>query len=525
MFIAFNIILIALVLLIAYWWANQGVFSALLHLVAVVAAGAVALAFWEPLVVGFLLRGKGFDNYAWGVTLIGLFVAALLVLRVALDKLVPANVDMPPWANLVFGFPLGLGAGVLTMGIFVTGIGFIQSHREILGWEGPGRDQNTAQVGDGERNLWFPVHKLTYDFYSRLSTGALSTQRPLRHYQPQLDRQASLVRDSFNKGRAAIALGPKDAKVDKLLQCTDESRYIVGMKFESGARDFGEQLTLSSSQIRLIGRGKGRAEAPVAHPDRWRQDTGYYLFDDLSHYVSSVAGRQEATVLLEFEVPADFDPRFIQVRNTRFALPAAEPIVCASLRPAQVAVASGGGDGEVMLGGSIQTVIQVSNSIRPVQASTNLMPPGFDLVGKFLAEGEGKFLVGRQGFARNLMIEGIYEPKGTRIVQLNVSRGGPADIFGPIRDQIGRRDELALVDSNGNRYPPMGYMHTRADGVVIRLEPRNFLRTARELPQLPTSGTQELKLLFRVTTGVTIVSFEWGELPIGACALVVTEED
>ena len=33
MLIFFNIIIIALVLLIAYWWANQGLFSAILHLV------------------------------------------------------------------------------------------------------------------------------------------------------------------------------------------------------------------------------------------------------------------------------------------------------------------------------------------------------------------------------------------------------------------------------------------------------------------------------------------------------------
>ncbi|MHC4141812.1 MAG: hypothetical protein ACYSUF_08025 [Planctomycetota bacterium] len=45
--IIFNILCIAMVLLIAYWWANQGIFSAIIHLLCVIIAGALALAFWR----------------------------------------------------------------------------------------------------------------------------------------------------------------------------------------------------------------------------------------------------------------------------------------------------------------------------------------------------------------------------------------------------------------------------------------------------------------------------------------------
>ncbi|NIM31085.1 MAG: hypothetical protein GTN60_07155, partial [Pseudomonas stutzeri] len=95
MFVVLNLIVIALVLLIAYWWANQGLFSAIIHLLCVIVAGALALAFWEPITLGLLLKGGFFDAYAWGVSLLGVFVLALLVLRLATNKLVPANVKIP----------------------------------------------------------------------------------------------------------------------------------------------------------------------------------------------------------------------------------------------------------------------------------------------------------------------------------------------------------------------------------------------------------------------------------------------
>ena len=62
--------LIGMTALIAYWWATQGLLSAILHLVCVVAAGTLAFAFWEPLTAK-IMNGGTFDNYAWGVSLIG----------------------------------------------------------------------------------------------------------------------------------------------------------------------------------------------------------------------------------------------------------------------------------------------------------------------------------------------------------------------------------------------------------------------------------------------------------------------
>ncbi|MCH2149191.1 MAG: hypothetical protein MK095_07135, partial [Phycisphaerales bacterium] len=66
MSIILNLLIIGLVLLIAYWWSQQGFFGALLHLLAVIVAGALAFAFWEPIAIDVLLGGGTFDGYAMG---------------------------------------------------------------------------------------------------------------------------------------------------------------------------------------------------------------------------------------------------------------------------------------------------------------------------------------------------------------------------------------------------------------------------------------------------------------------------
>lgn len=80
-----SIVISLLVLLIAYWWANQGLFDAFIQLICVVIAGALAFALWEPITIGFLLSGGGFDSYAWGVSLGFLFLGLLFLLRFVAD--------------------------------------------------------------------------------------------------------------------------------------------------------------------------------------------------------------------------------------------------------------------------------------------------------------------------------------------------------------------------------------------------------------------------------------------------------
>src|SRR5262245_2688049 len=336
MFTVLNVVLILLVLLIAYWWANQGLFSAILHLICVIAAGALALAVWEPINTTWLLKIDRFEDYAWGVSFIVLFVVFLLILRYSMDKLVGANVNIPNWANVAFGLPVGAAAGILTMGLFMIGAGHLQSGRELMGMRGYARSVQTGQIEAVDR-LWLPVHEWTYQFYSLVSVGSLYptfNDSPLRQYSPRLDLQAvSLLRDSAEGGRGKFSLRPSDANIVEYVVCADPQyrRYAVKVQFGSGARDFGEQLTLSAAQVRLIGsapENNRNAEPPVAFPDSWAQYDGWHNFDDVTHYVTSQPGQSDATVWLFFDGRnfGSSTPKFIQIRGTRFSLPAGRDV-------------------------------------------------------------------------------------------------------------------------------------------------------------------------------------------------------
>lgn len=529
MIVILNLIIIFIVLLIAYWWANQGLFSAILHLVCVIAAGAIALALWEPVTVGLLLSGKSFDDYAWGVSLVVLFCVSLLVLRVAADKMAPGNVNIPSWANLSFGFVVGLAAAIITAGILFTGIGFLQSHKEIMGYTGYGRSTRDASVTRTGPGLWLPVHEITTKFYEFLSVGSLYphfNNTPLAHYNPELYKQASLVRDSFDQGKGKLSLLPSAATVHQLRHDEQNNRYAVEIEFKARARDFGHQLTLSSSQIRLI-TWPVNGTPQIIHPDAWTQDTQNqgrrrFRFDDATHYITTIPGRESGKFVIEFAVPSGHVPRFIQVRGTRFALPEAQPVPPGSIGWATGPSSSNNVTISPVAGAPIQSLLQVTNRIEPIQVSRNQLPGTMREHERYLVEGTLTYRRGGQHPSRNLIILGIEQPIGTKVVQLNVSRGTAADIFGPVRAQAGENAELALVDSQGNRYSPIGYMHTQTSGAItLRLEPTRFLRTAGDLPILPTAGQDTLKLIFRVTEGTTIVGFRYGDITVGTCNLSV----
>ncbi len=270
MFIIANLVLIVMAGFIAYWLANQGFFSALLHLVCVVVAGAIAFAAWEPLVTGFLLRGGGFDNYAWGIVLVVVFVVALFILRMAMDRIAPANVGMPHWANLLFGGGVGAAAGVLTVGIFIIGAGHVQSSNKLLGgFHGWARDGNRAGQIVQRDKLWIPFHTLTAEFYGWLSVTSLSTSTPLRHYNPYPDRQATLLRDTYGSGRGQLSLEPGTAKITSLFLAPPP---VGGTRTSSGSASISARTTSASSSRYPPPRSasSGRSRAPPARPSPTR---------------------------------------------------------------------------------------------------------------------------------------------------------------------------------------------------------------------------------------------------------------
>lgn len=541
MFIALNVGVLILIALIAYWWANQGLFSALLHLLCVIVAGAIAFAFWEPLTVNLLLRGWWLDDYVWGLSLVALFSISLLLLRVAFDKVAPNNVDLPNSANLLFGGIAGVAAGVITLGILVISAGLVQSDRNVLDFRGYGRDAN-GRVQE-INNLWVPVHQLTSNFYDMLSAGALSTSTPMAQVNPNIYQQTTLLRDSYTRsgvlaGRVSIIPDALRVENAEYVNGPEGERYSVTVSIERKGFDGGTQMILAPTQVRLIAPpSSGSGSGSVGFPELWTQETDsgaqHYRFDDTTHFATSVPGQERVTFRFEFpvgrgegQVAPGHTPRYIQIKNVRYRLPAVTDVQWSVFQNNRLTLDSDTAPIQMEQDPTAPPIpeseINVSNRIRGLALSKNRVGQSMRIEEEdFLAEGRLRFNKGQDRPSRGLRIEGIYQPQGVRIVQLNVSRGTVADINGPVQRVVGDDARVYLVDSNGNRYSPRGYVLEAPSYIDIFLDPGRGVGTIDDLPMLPSSGEQQLYLVFQVTEGAELVRVMFDEATAGNLDLIV----
>jgi hypothetical protein len=543
----FNLIVAALVLLIAYWWANQGVFSSILHFVCVACAGAMALALWEPVTVNVLLSGGGFDDYAWGLSLGGMFVVFLFLFRVVADKLAPSNLEFPQWANYSVGGAFGLLSGMLTMGITLISAGFIQSTTELGGFIGYARDQQASGAPARIQSMWLPVASFTEGFYSTLSRGALSPlrQTALAMYYPDLaDIALSAHRDSYSDGAGKTSIAPGALTIGALAFDPDyrnadgsQGAYAVPIQVEASAFDGGEQFTLSSAQVRIITDGP---PARTVHPTQWIQpnDGGsrmVYAFDDLTNYASSVPGQQSVELVLIFPATSieGRTPKFIQVKGLRIQLPQAQQMASA-FRPD--GGAGGGADAAAEVLAAVQSseapivpgLVELKNSLMPAQLSSNQVS-GLDVLennqGTWITRGRSEFGKGGSGsISRSNRIRGFFFDKGTQIVMLDVSRGQnlPVDVYDS-QLAMNRGASISLVDSQGNEFRPAGYVWEKTDKVELFYDSTRLIASIGQLPSLPSSGTHMLKLVFKVPEGATIVAVKVGDTIVAKTNVMAVE--
>jgi hypothetical protein len=536
-----NIVLLALVALIAYWWANQGLFSSILHCLCVMIAGAIALAFWEPVVVGFLLKGGPLDNYSWGLGLGGLFIVSLFGLRVVADRVAPANVKFPELVNNLLGGIVGLWAGVLTMGIAVIACGMIQAPIEIMGFVGWARTGNNNGAPAEVQKMWVPLGQITEGFYAMLSRGSLSPVRktPLAELYPSLANTAlSLHRDTFFDGDGRVSIPPSSVTIGSVTRDAQSREYALEFTVDTGAFDGGEQFILSAAQARLVS-GGSRPEA--VYPVQFNQpDVGgarrTFKFDDISNYASSVPGEQDARIILLFPAfQSAVVPEYVQIKGTRFRLPnIADGDVGALLNTTE----ESGNDAPDIAGADggfaqdLSRFIVVRNTIMPAQLNTNIVPPMEHTTtsdgSHYISKGKGTYKKGAtMSVSRSQRIRGFFHTPGTEIVLLDASRrDGGLDIYGTgdaAVKALGRDVPLELVDSRGKGYRPVGWVWERIGDVELCFEPGKPVSKLSDLPNQPSSGEHKLRLVFTIPTDTVISAIRVGKTVIGSCGVTVKD--
>lgn len=349
-----NLIVAAIVLLTAYMWTAQGFFSALIHLVCTLVAGAVAFALWEPLTYGLLLGAV--PTIAWSVGLVLPYLITLLICRLISDRIITSDPKLPGTLDFVGGGVCGAGAGVLSAGILVIGVGFMPVGSAFLGHRL--MDYDTSGNLIKTTSLWIPADELTARFYETASRGAFSPgATALASRMPRVEQQASLLRATYDD-RGRTTLRPSDFKViatytvqaPSLAELTSDSfnalddgstraqdvkrtngeeypaaSMIHGytIEFASSAVEKSGQVLVGPGQVRLIcrladGTSEGFQPAAVVAQSSGRElSASRYRFDTKDVYIGSAGRAKNPTLSFEFVTPADATPVDLLVKQVR----------------------------------------------------------------------------------------------------------------------------------------------------------------------------------------------------------------
>ncbi|MEZ6241828.1 MAG: CvpA family protein [Phycisphaerales bacterium] len=377
MLIVFNLIVILLTLGVAYLWATRGLFSAFLHLVCTLVAGAIAFAAWEPL--GYMLLdalpSSGFLRFlqglSWTIALVAPFTVSLIVLRVIVDRIAPNNTKQLAVVDLVGGGACGLIASMIAMGFLVLGVSYARLSIGLTGYKPLWYSADKSTAGGSlvrSDKLWLPVDRFTAGLYSRLSGSSLATGEPLAKWHPDLTLAGFGARISPGDNQARNVLTSKDFKllrsytvgntqsgspVRDLLEYetggksisqpyTDvngdavSSGYLAGyvIEFAPGAKEDskGGQVIVSNGQVSLICKKAGAdakpnetiAVYPVAVISQARAEDGNlfgrWRFDAEEVFIASVGGASVVNMAFEYVVPAGYEPIALRVKNNRLEL-------------------------------------------------------------------------------------------------------------------------------------------------------------------------------------------------------------
>lgn len=361
-----NLLVIVIIVLGALLWGSRqrgrGLFSALLNLVCVIAAGGIALSVWEPLVHGLLLNMM--EDYAWCVGLVAPFVVSLVVLRLALDGCVKKNLDFDDVTNFVGGAVFGAAAGAVTAGIVVLGVSHLRTGKDLAGYT-PLTYSGGSLVST--RGLWVPADRWVVSFYERLSRAGFGSDTPLADRLPRADESAAMMRvgvrggsDTANsvgraavkpadveiKGRYQVGPAPADALLTDTFTLGTDGSPIPGkfvysdgdkptgevtiegfvLNFQSGASEKSGQIVIAPGQLRLVCHNPSTGHSMGIHPAailaKPEAGGGMYRFrmDAPEIYIPSVGGGSSAVFAPEFIVPSGYVASDLIIKSTRFEL-------------------------------------------------------------------------------------------------------------------------------------------------------------------------------------------------------------
>ena len=569
-----NILIILFLALMFYWWGLQGFFSALLHLLAVIVAGALAIALWEPLAYWLLSTQSVATLFAWGLSLLSLFAVILLVLRGAMDKLVPKNVQFNQVTNLVCGGTCGILSGILTAGILLVGVGFMPLPTIILGWQ-PLINEGGYVERNPDSGLWIPADRLTESFFARLSSGTFFSGHPLALYSPGIAHHAALSRVARDQNITRVAV-PESIRVGHarsigLDTLPEELRkefargtagasghqvVVVDTHWTklSGTGDQDSTLRLDPTQVRLVNftRANRNVSAEVHAPKAFSVEIPQPRRSDVSEaggeptqlrqltFVSAgqiaVGTRQSLKVAWIFVVPKEEEPKFIRLRSLRYELPdmnagnadvalmligSKNVKVPASLRNDRIGSI---GPRKGRPGSQKLEAIELTDHLPKVISQNSAS--GFRFEGSGIESGFQDVPQPPNNISRKLRVDRVHHARHLGMIRLRIDHKRANSTLGAIMSSAGSLQVVWIDDDYGDKWYPIGFVWVRADGTMqIKVEPDAPMnRSAREIPFMKMRAGDEIYLYFTVARGVTIESYNFGDSNSIPCRIVVPDE-
>ncbi|MCA9079373.1 MAG: CvpA family protein [Planctomycetaceae bacterium] len=132
-----DVLLLAIVGVVTWCVASEGVWGAAITFVAAILSGLVAMNLFEP-VAGFL-GANIFSSYAWQMRLdiiafLGIFAGGIFGLRAIGEKLMPTYIEVHPLLYDIGRWVLGVASGYVVMAVVLTSLHTAPLPREFLGF-------------------------------------------------------------------------------------------------------------------------------------------------------------------------------------------------------------------------------------------------------------------------------------------------------------------------------------------------------------------------------------------------------
>jgi hypothetical protein len=542
-----NIIVIIFVLGIGYTWMSRGAFNAMIQALCVFFAGAIAFAVWEPL--AHILLGLSdnaiLEGSAWGVSLILPFAIVMLVLRVAADKVLRANLRNATAVDYGLGAVFGLTASGLTAGVLVIGIGYMRLPTTFLGYQPVWYAEDRSGAGSIVENqkLWVPVDTLTAMVYKNLSVGSMSSGEPLKKWYPDLTLTGFAARINPGDGAARNAITEEGFKVLSSYRVgetngsTEKEKTIGEQKFfgmdgkSVGAGYLAGYVTEHTD-------GSTHTIFPIATISESSKQGQYgrWEFDSPDLFITSVGGKSRVPMGFEFFVPADEKPLALYVKGIRVPVSDMQESSAFNTAEAREKLIQSGslltGNrvkrkfdlSEAVVVDESQTSARFGNSLGTVISSQLVKQRGIkidsnNLINGGRAEFDSSEETGRSNVSQDkkLRVDKLLVGEGQQMVQVKVGTGETGGFLSEAGKLADPDEPFMLIDINDNEYEAVGYLYEDSTNNLfeVRYTTGDTLRGLNEngLPRISRSKEgQQLTLLFLISTNIEIKYFTIGDV-------------